>query len=340
MFFSKELLSQMLEQGLVSINKHPELDLYIYNYTQFAQYERVWNEVTLNCRGLILNGANEVVARPFEKFFNLGEYEHQVIPDEPFEAFEKMDGSLGIIFYYAGKFHLATRGSFASEQSERGTQILNTKYATVLTKLNPAHTYLVEIIYPENRIVVDYHGMEDLILLAVIETATGKELSLEDVGLPMVKKYDGVKDLKSIKEIQEDNKEGFVIRFKSGLRVKVKFEEYVRVHRIVTRVSSISIWEVLKDKKTMDEILDRVPDEFYSWVKTVISELKQEYKAIEDIAKSEFKTLGDRKETALYFQTCKYPAILFAMLDNRDYSDIIWKAIRPKFARPFTVSEE
>lgn len=37
----------------------------MYNYTAKAQYDKLWNEVTLQCRGLILDGDGNVVARPF-----------------------------------------------------------------------------------------------------------------------------------------------------------------------------------------------------------------------------------------------------------------------------------
>ena len=83
------LLKQMMNDGFVHAQKHPTRDLFIYNYTPKAQYERVWNDVTLMCRGLILDAQYNIVSRPFRKFFNLGEAENQVIPNEPFKVFEK-----------------------------------------------------------------------------------------------------------------------------------------------------------------------------------------------------------------------------------------------------------
>ena len=92
-------LHQLIQQDYINVQKHPDADLYIYNYSAKAQYERMWNEWTLACRGLIMNGNHEVVARPFKKFFNLGEVENQWIPDEPFEVYEKMDGSGHIVAF-------------------------------------------------------------------------------------------------------------------------------------------------------------------------------------------------------------------------------------------------
>ena len=330
----------MIEQGYVQMQKHPAADLFIYNYTAKAQYERVWNDVTLQCRGLILDGNENVVARPFHKFFNLDEMENQFIPDEPFEVYEKLDGSLGILYWHNNEAYIATRGSFTSVQAEKANAILKARYSSSVSNLDKSKTYLFEIIYRENRIVVDYGQMEDLILLAIVDTKTGREEDLVEIGFPLVHRYDGIDDLRILKSLEQSNKEGFVIKFKTGLRYKVKFEEYVRIHRIVTRVSSVSVWEFLKEGKPLDELLDRVPDEFYDWVKRTRSELLKQYEAVEEKAKSEFMVLPSRKENALYFQKCSYPSIMFNMLDQKDYSETIWKMIRPQFEKPFATDEE
>lgn len=335
-----DLLQEMIREGYIQVQKHPEQDLFIYNYTSKAQYDRVWNEITLVCRGLILDAERNVVARPFRKFFNLGEHENQILPDEPFEVYEKMDGSLGVLYWANGEPFMATRGSFASDQAVKANAMLRTQYASALANLSADKTYLFEIIYPENRIVVNYGDVEQLVLLAIIDNATGVDLPLEDLGFPVVKMYDGIKDLQTLKTLEENNREGFVVKYKSGLRYKVKFEEYLRIHRIVTQISSIDIWEYLRAGMPFDEILDRVPDEFYQWVKAIKEELENKYRAIEIEAQAEFKVLENRKETALYFLTCKYPSVLFQMLDGKRYADAIWKQLRPAFSKPFSNDTE
>jgi T4 RnlA family RNA ligase len=337
---NKILLNQMIAETLVSVQKHPVHELYIYNYTAKAQYDRVWNEVTLACRGLICDAEGNVVARPFKKFFNLGEYEGQHIPASPFEVYEKMDGSLGISYKVDDKFYIATRGSFTSDQALRATDMLHNHYAHALQSMEDRYTYLFEIIYPENRIVLDYGDRKELVLLAIIDNATGHDLPLVDIGFPVVKKYDGIKDIELLKNIQEENKEGFVIKYEDGYRLKLKFDEYVRLHRIITCVSTVSIWEYLKTVQSMDEILDQVPDEFYNWIKAQKQELESQYKMIEEEAKASFKILDTRKETALYFMQCKHPHVMFNMLDGKDYSDTIWRQLRPAHSKPFINKDE
>lgn len=334
------LLKEMISKNYVRVNKHPEHDLYIYNYTQNAQFERVWNEATLACRGLILDGNGNVKARPFPKFFNLGEIENEVLPDFTFEVYDKMDGSLGILYWINDIPFIASRGSFASDQSDKANEMLHEKYRNSWSFLDKNKTYLFEIIYPENRIVLDYGAAEELVLLAIIDTRSGEEFPLEDIGFPIVEKYNGIKDILLLKEMDIDNKEGFIIKYANNFRVKIKFEEYLRLHRIITQVSNVNIWEYLKTNQSMEEILERVPDEFFDWVKQTKNDLENKYSVIENQCKLDFKVLESRKETALYFLTCKYPGVLFAMLDNIDYSAIIWKMIRPTFEKPFNKAEE
>jgi tRNA splicing ligase len=355
-------LNQLIADDYINVNKHPTADLYIYNYSQKAQYDRVWNVWTLACRGLILDKDYNIVARPFQKFFNLEELNLtpapspkergvfdeissplslgeglgvKFIPNESFEVYEKMDGSLGILYWIENEAYIATRGSFVSEQAQVATEMLHTQYAEVIPCLDKSKTYLFEIIYPENRIVLDYGNERKLVLLAIIDTETGNENELQDIGFEVVKLYDGLNDLSKLKQLEEDNKEGFVVKFSNGFRLKVKFEEYQRLHRIVTQISNQDIWEFLKDDKDFAPLLDRVPDEFYDWVKDTKTQLLKNYSEIETQAKMDFKVLENRKETALYFLNCQYPSVMFKMLDGQSYHEVIWKMLKPDYQKPF-----
>lgn len=333
-----ELLNKMVEEKLVVRQKHPSLDLYIYNYTQIVQYNRLWNETTLQTRGLIMDGQGNVIAKGFNKFFNLEEHSYNEIPNEPFEVFDKMDGSLGIFFHYNGEWHMATRGSFTSEQAIKGMEIAR-KYN--LDKVCvPGFTYLFEIIYPENRIVVRYGDVERLVLLSIFEGGT--EIPYNDIefdGWDIVNRYDGVKDFTKLKEMIKEDQEGYVVRFKSGFRIKIKGDEYVRLHRILTNISNRDIWEYLKDEKPMDELLEKVPDEFYEWVKETAKDLQMRYDNIEKdyltIYNDIEKKYPNRKDFAEIAKSFPKPQLLFAMLDKKDYKPSIWKFLYPAYSKPF-----
>jgi RNA ligase len=337
-----ETLEKYHKDGLLHKQVHPTLPLTIWNYSPKVQYEKLWDNVTINCRGLVTDDLGNIVALPFQKFFNYEEYSENQIPKTTFEVYEKMDGSLGILFNYNGEWIIATRGSFISEQAIKAKELLD-KYN--INWFFTDCTYLVEIIYPKNRIVVDYKGEEKLVLLSIIQTSTGIESEYENMlvhakssGIPVVKRYDGLKDHSSLKKLISDDNEGFVLRFRGGFRVKIKGDEYVRLHRILTNISNRDIWEYLKDGKSLDDILEKVPDEFYNWVKDTKNTLLDNFSKIEKEYLNIFdsiKNVEDRKSFAS--KATEYPlsSILFSMYDNRDYKQIIWKNLYPDYSKPF-----
>ena len=71
MKFDLNILNDYLEKGLVVKNDHPTLPISIYNYSRTCQYENNWDEITKQCRGLILDNEGYVVAKTFNKFFNM-----------------------------------------------------------------------------------------------------------------------------------------------------------------------------------------------------------------------------------------------------------------------------
>lgn len=335
----------MVAGGYVSVKKHPTAALWIHNYTAKAQYERVWNETTLQCRGLILGPDGEVVARPFRKFFNLGEHQGE-IPAEPFNVYEKLDGSLGILYWLNGEPCIATRGSFTSEQAVRATRIVRERYDIPAQMLARHYTYLFEIILPENRIVVDYGDREDVVLLTTIRTADGEETpnwdGLKIFGFPVVQHYGIETDPHSLLARETPNAEGFVIHWPTtGLRLKVKFAEYLRLHRIITGVTPRHIWEHLRTSSGSEvtALFERVPDEFAEWAQGQIAGLLEGFCAIEADARAAFVDLGDRRANAERYKKFAYPQILFAMLDGKPYADMIWKLLYPPAAKPFKVDE-
>ncbi len=342
-------LEKYFQNGLLLKQTHPIHDLTIWNYTPKVQYERLWDDITLQCRGLVTNSDGKIIARPFKKFFNYEEHKPEDIPNEEYVVYEKLDGSLGILFNYKNEWILATRGSFTSPQAIKGKEILNRHDISAWRKDN---TYLFEIIYPENRIVVDYGNEEKLVVIGGIHTETGEEIPdsslfwTQDSGFEVVTTYktwgEGYDLLKE--EISKD-KEGYVIRFKNGFRMKIKGEEYVRLHRILTNISNRDIWEYLKENKSFDDIIDKVPDEFYEWVKNTADSMVEQYGNIEKKSLIDFANIQknvnieDRKSFALEALKCDNPSILFSMLDKKYYGDIIWKIIYPTYSKPFKNDE-
>jgi len=342
-------LEKYYKDGLLHKQIHPIKDLTIWNYSPKVQYERLWDDITIQCRGLVTNSKGDIVARPFKKFFNYEEHKPEDIPNEHYEVFEKMDGSLGILFYYENEWIMATRGSFTSSQAIKGKEILDRHDISAWKKDN---TYLFEIIYPENRIVVDYKGEEKLVVIGGFHTETGEEIPnsslfwTQDSGFEIAllwKTWD--EDWETLqKEISKQN-EGYVVRFKSGFRMKIKGEEYKRLHKLLTGISSRDIWNYVKDNISLDDIIKDVPDEFYDWVKETALELRDKFQKIDFDYRLIFKNITennnilDKKTFAQYAISYNYSAILFSMYDKKPYNHIIWKLIYPEYTKPFKKDE-
>jgi hypothetical protein len=338
--FTKDALDEALANKMVKVEKHPFLDLYIYNYTANTQFAWVWNDVTLNCRGLVADGEGNIVARPFKKFFSY-EQLNGVLPEGNFVVEEKMDGSMLIAFNYKGELITATRGSFVSDQAKKGYEMLTRYYDYFLPYTDL--TYIFEVIYPENRVVVQY-DFSDVVLLAVVGV-NGKNYSVEQYKewrpytsfrVPKIYSFNSLEEILSY---EEPNLEGFVLRYESGERVKIKLADYKRLHRLITGVSEKTVWEAMKNG-TVEEMLEGTPDEFYKFVEEVREILQTRYDVIEAAAKDYFVDLGDRKTNAMHYQHFQYPAILFNMLDGKDYSQTIWKLCQPKVERVFKMISE
>jgi len=345
--------------------KHPEFDLWLYNYTSLAMFSQAWNEYPelRYARGLIVNSEGDIVARPFPKFHNIEEYGEDsqlgiLPPYKSFDVYEKVDGSLGILYCWQGKTYVATRGSFNSEQALRATAMLHDMYPAfcedyALLNEHPYNgvTVLVEIIYPENRIVVDYKGASDLWLLAAYANNNGVELSRNYIEMmhdkyefPIVAQYSGF-DFNNIRDkVRYKGGEGFVIRFDTGLRVKLKYAEYTRLHKIVTGVSNRSIWEALKSNQSIDDIITNVPDEFYQFVVSTKSKLESQRQFLrEEANKYYLQCLGlpDRKSRCEFLSAD--PArerVSSLVLNMLSIEDRLWDMVEPKFYKPFSVDAD
>ena len=343
-----QTLHKYYEEGWLIKQTHPTLPLTIWNYSQTTQYEGKWDEITLQCRGLVtMDETGEVVARPFKKFFNMEEGMHT--PTGRYDVYNKMDGSLIITFYYQGSWIFATRGSFTSDQAQAASKLFYKEYGS--DGMNSDTTYLFEFTAPWNRIVVDYGDREELTLLGGIRSEDGLEAPwwhLDNVaqlnGIPLVQKYDSIEDYTKLKERIFPDEEGYVIRFSNGDRMKIKGEEYIRLHKIMTEVSTKSVWEILSNGDNMEGLLTDVPDEFYSKIKeyeneliTQFNTLNREYEWIFNKIRNLYFEAHDKEfnrgEFAELAKRYKHPSILFNRLDGKDVDPIIWKIIQPEFRK-------
>lgn len=325
--------------------------LRMFHYSETTVWERIWTPITRQARGIIFDPQGRVVARPFPKFFNLGEMpETQVdaLPVEVPELSEKLDGSLAIVFWNPERecWQGTTKGSFDSEQA----RWINEKWIPKQAhEFDPRLTYLFELVAPWNRIVVPY-PREEMILIGMVGTEDGYDWTYKQVrdygeanGLRTVY-YENRRpqDVDLADETIRD-REGFVARYSNGLRVKLKFDQYKLLHKIITGLSVKGVWEAMAEGREID--LGNVPDEFMGWYTKIKTSIQDRFDAAIREAREAFvgvPTGCERKASALVIlsRPQEVRPMLFSLLDGRDIAPLAWKRAKPEKHEVFREAEE
>lgn len=355
--------------GLITLRAHPEFpELLIANYTPQTAYAGLWDEVTLSSRGLIFNVVTgEILARPFKKFFNYGQ---TGAPDIDLDALvyyagNKFDGSLGIMYERPDhKLAIATRGSFDSEQARHATAIVQAEapnddypFEWFRGDIRIGMTPLFEIIYPENRIVVNYGSMDKLQLLGWVQMSSGRYTAPGGEGPIWGTTFRAVLDREP-----RPNAEGWVVWLDQYTPVKIKQEDYVALHKIVTGLNEKTVWQEIQNGPTAyQEFIANLPDELQLWASRVgftlaleygqkMREIDAWYERAMEVAwerkdRHDLSPLIPRKELALAVQDevpAEYRGFMFSLADGKDIQGKVWKLLEPKGAsqRPVSYSEE
>lgn len=312
--------------------------LLLFNYTNKCQFENRWNYFERISRGLIISKrTGEVIARPFDKFWNWGEREHD---GAPVEITEKLDGSMISLWVLNGEFFCSTRGSFDSEQAKWADRWLHEKYTLKeLFSIPNELTLIFEAIYPENRVVVDYRGVSDLVLIGARNRFTGEDHFLSsDAVSDIAKKFNftlpkfytqyNIEAVLFHAGSADANTEGWVARFADGQRYKIKGDAYRIAHKLMTGMSFNRILEAVMNGN-YDSIVDSAPDEFLTTVREYKAEIDQTVDRIILRVSQMFSDAPSttRKEFALWVQAnCPNDqAYMFAMLDNRELAPLIYR---------------
>lgn len=374
------LLAAAVADGLVRVQRQGELGLRIFNYTEQAVYARAWNAATTACRGLIVDADDRVIARPWAKFFNHGEHADDVLDlAAPVEVTDKADGSLGVLYPTPDGWAVATRGSFGGEQAQHASAVYAEKYAGVWPPV-AGWTYLFEIIYPANRIVLDYGAQDDLILLGAVEIATGTPVGPRDEVCagwpgPRTEVYAHRTLAEALAAPPRPNAEGLVVRYlpgsaSAGLMAKIKQEDYLALHRIVTGLTARRLWErsavhavLAADPGTparrlgqllrldpfdvaamieagpdwLEQVRQSVPEEFLDWIDETTNRQAGEVEALlASVATTTAEVSGrDRREIAAAIAGHPYRGLIFGALDGHSILAQAWATVRPPADRPF-----
>lgn len=323
-------VSALTEQLGIVVKEYD--DRYVFNYNQIESPKT--HPVVVECRGVIFDKQFNVICRPFNRFFNLGE-----APDTQKQldmskavAFEKVDGSL-IKIYYHKQWEIATRGTAFAESNVGDFNL--TFRGLVLKALNMSEdefqakadevldkgvSYCFEVTSLENRVVTSYYGYT-LHYLGARTTATGEYVSsaslnaAKALGAKEIAKYQfstpeqAVASANSLGGLQE----GFVVwqeidgEFQPVC--KIKAEAYLAVHAIRG--------EGLTQRRIAELVLTGEEEEYLAYFSedrkhfTPYVDAFQKLKYSVESEWNKVKEIEDQKEFALAVKHLLFSASLF-----------------------------
>lgn len=300
-------LEDRVVRGLIRevISPH-NASLALYCYSQRTVVDREWDDFTIAARGLVLDhGRRTIAALPFPKFFNYGEREEDKITS-PFVSTvsEKVDGSLAIAFFdeATGLWRCVTKGAFTSPQALRATRELNA-WSGRTDALHKGVTYLFEIVYREDRKVVAY-DYEGLVLLSAYRSDASHEGFGQELPIEVVRaaadalhvrtpgEYTTLRNLADIAAACDAfgrDQEGFVVRFRDGLRLKFKGREYLRLHRLISNVTPLFVWNAMRNRDPLDAIRNDLPEEFFQDFDGIVAALQRNFDEFVQTVETEAK---------------------------------------------------
>lgn len=312
----------------------------LHNYTEKATYDRVWTAETKRCRGIVSDRQGKILARPFDKFFNVDESEETRLggllarPGDV-EITDKLDGSM-IAFWHADKaWHTSTRGSFTSSQAVAALQWLQPH----IPYDGGGLTLLLEYCAPDNRVVLRYDKPE-CILIGARSTRDGYDhnysalqMIASELGLSVTPQYIGTLESSVAARVSSTGCEGWVARWPDGFRVKIKTEDYLRLHRLVTGFNAARVRDVML-AGGMDTYLPDLPEEFRAEAERMAAVMQEATQARLEALRATFARLAplaaeSRKAYAMAVQ--QEPALdrpyLFSLLDNKPITDKVLLAL-------------
>ena len=237
------------------------------------------------CRSIVINVvSDEIAILPFNKFFNINELDEtnidvvkeRMLNAKSIEITDKLDGSMQCGRFYNNKIIMSGSKSLSVNDSWRlsdGYKMLTTNenYVQMLVE-NPDLTFIFEYLsYEDSHVVIYSEDDYGLHLIGVRNTITG-ELYSYNVMLDYAKKYnvktttlfvDKTLDeiMESLDDYKSNEKEGFVLNI-DNFMVKIKYNDYVAMHKILSQISSINLIIKAIGDGIFDDFISKIPTSY------------------------------------------------------------------------------
>lgn len=235
------------------------------------------NAIRRECRGMIFdNATGKILRRPYHKFFNANERDETLFGKIPFDCdhrfLEKLDGSMIAPFMVDEEIYWGTRMGVTdvADQTQSFLQ-QNVHYIDFAGEhIRAGWTPIFEWCSRQQKIVID-HPEDRLVLTGIRNMFDGTycelpalQFSGEAFGVEVLKNLP-IEAITSAEDIHkmpmEDVGEGTVIRWDNGHMVKIKTEEYCRIHKVKERIEEERHIVLDLVKHEFDDTIAMVPFE-------------------------------------------------------------------------------
>lgn len=328
-----KVIQYIKDHGLEALNnefgvivKKYEEGLIVLNYDQINSPK---NDITSECRGLILDTKFNVVSRSFDRFFNYGENFATFNPSTAV-AYEKVDGSLIKIYNWSDKWYVSTRGTAFAESGVNGWDLtfkdMVFKALGVESEedfqrkcshwMDKPNTYIFEVTGVENRVVTRYEGY-NLVLLSIRSNHTGeyydnylpRNRSGFKIKEPKQFKFNSIEECLETAKHLPDLQEGYVM-YECGVPVcKVKSPIYTAIHHLRGEGLNPKRIAELVVINEQDEYLTYFPEDEKHFTPYVM-QLTQTMMSAQTVL-SLVSSIEDQKEFALKVKDYPFAQFLF-----------------------------
>lgn len=330
-------LDRSVDEGWLTRSRHKTLPLAIYCYSNSTQYEGHWTDITKFARGVVVDNEGQVIALPFQKFFNWGEKNAPFPPKyKDYLAFEKLDGSLLNFWQYNGVWNASTKGSFDNEYIDFGMKYASDN-ACIGMDLSTDLTLMTEVVMP-----ADQDGMRRAVVhdpgvyfLGATQTETRKDLNptmfygLWNGKFPELYK-NSIDELLQNSNVEEGT-EGWVIRYSNGMRFKIKTVWYLRLFRLISKLDS-TVKEQMLAGQGLERILVDVPEELEQEITELFNDIMFKVYTYKIMLRQRYVDLTSgksltRKAFAQAISKDSFRPYLFKLFDERDIHLMLLKAV-------------
>lgn len=250
--FDKALFDKLKQ--LITAHKYLRMKQMVFEEVHYIQFHykvtgKFDSPETRECRGCLFevtpNGEYVApVCRPFEKFFEDSQLESNPSlrinldayygPRGKVRYYEKLDGSIMSSYIHKDRLEFKSNGSIDSALTLQAKTIVDADadYKHKIESLTrQGYTVIFELCTVKMRIIIA-HEKDEMTVLGVRHIETGEYWSYEAMceyfGASHVVKTLEVQDIAALRK--QENMEGVVAHYESGLRVKIKTGWYVLKH--------------------------------------------------------------------------------------------------------------